>query len=143
MINGRSFDWESIRIDTPWGINIDVQNIDYDTEMPLEMNYGRGNIPRGYGQGNLVQTGNLSVDGQAFLAVSAFAALHGGLFRIPPFGISVSYNNVDQTIQTDFLPSAKFTKVTNAAAQGDTLVNVKVLDFAIMDPVQLNLVAVG
>ena len=104
-INGRTFDWESIRVDAPWGLDTEIKAISYSTESPVEPVFARGNTPNGFGRGNLVQEGSIEMDHRTFLALVAFTLTEGGLFRISPFPITVSFANDDQTPQVDFLPN--------------------------------------
>ena len=142
MINGRSFDWESIKIHTPWGLNFCILNINYKSERPAEPTYGRGNVPRGYGRGNLTQEGGIEIDAQSWAQLQVYAATQAGLFRIKPFVISVSYGNDDQIPQVDTLPSCIFTTTETEATQGDTEIGKRTLAIQILDPISYNLVSV-
>ena len=142
MINGRVFDWEAIRIDTPWGMDARILSINYTADRPADPIFGRGNTARGYGRGNLKQEGSIIVDAQAFLAVTIYAATMGGILRIPPFPISVTFNNDDQLPQSDLLPSCVITKVENSAAQGETEIAKHTLSIVILDPIKYNLIGV-
>jgi hypothetical protein len=143
MINGRVFDWESVRIDTIWGLNIEVQSINYNSNMPSEAAYGRGNNPRGFGRGNLTQKGQIILNAQAKQALDAAAAVYGGLMRIPPFPITVSYSNADQTMQVDVLPSVLFDSIGTEAKQGDTEAGLWTYDLNPLDPIVYNGVPVN
>jgi hypothetical protein len=143
MINGRAFDWESIRIDAPWGLDVRILSINYSSDRPVDPVYGRGNVPRGYGRGNLVQDGTIIVDAQAWIALTVFAATQGGILRVKPFPISVSYANGDQIPQNDLLPSVVFSKVEKGAAQGDTEIAKHTLTIKILDPIRYNLIPVA
>jgi len=138
MINGRVFDWESIRIDAPFGLNLEITNISYSSESGAESVHGRGRAPRGYGRTNLVQEGSFDLPAPSFLQLSAYATANGGLFNIPAFPITVSYSNADQTPQIDLLPSCVITRVETEASQNDPEVNVKRLTLNILDPIVLN-----
>jgi hypothetical protein len=47
-INGNTYDWESITIQGPQGVFVDVQEISYNDERPIDPTYGKGSIPQGY-----------------------------------------------------------------------------------------------
>lgn len=143
MINGRVFDWESIRIDTVWGLNIEVQSINYSADMKSEAAYGRGNNPRGYGRGNLSQKAQLVLNAQAKQALDAAAAVYGGLFKMPPIPITVSYSNTDQVMQVDVLPSCLFDSAGTEGKQGDSEVAVWTYELNLLDPIVINGVPVN
>lgn len=142
MINGRTFDWESIRIDTIWGIDLEIQSISYSTEAPTEAVYGRGNSPRAYGRGNLSQDGSMELNHRSFLQLTLFAGTQGGLFNIPPFDVNVAYANSDQIPQDDILPQVKINSTETEATQGDTEIKIHSIDFIILNPIRLNGIAV-
>ncbi len=137
-INGRTFDWESIRIDAPWGLDTEIKSISYSTEAPVEPVFSRGNTPNGYGVGNLAQEGSIEMDHRSWLALSAFALTEGGLFRLSPFPISVSYANADQTPQFDTLPNTKINQTETEANQGDTQIKNHTVALTILDPILFN-----
>jgi len=138
MINGRVFDWESIKVILPFGAPLEVTNISYDSESPSENVHGAGRAPRGYGRGNLVQNASMDLPAPAFLALSTYASANGGMFNIPAFNISVGYANDDQIPQVDTLPSCTITKVETSASQGDTEVNMKKITLMVHDPISFN-----
>jgi len=135
-INGRTFDWESIRVDAPWGLDAEIKAISYSTERPVEAVFGRGNAPNGFGRGNLEQEGSIEMDHRAWLALIAFSLTEGGLFRGSPFPITVSYSNDDQTPQVDFLPSVLIMQTETEANQGDTQIKNHTLTMKILDPIR-------
>jgi hypothetical protein len=138
MINGRVFDWESIKIQAPFGLNLEILAISYSSEAPVTPAYGRGIVARGYGQGNLVQEGSFEIPHNAFQQLQVFAATKGGVLRIPPFPIVVSYANADQVPQVDVLRSCKIEKVETSASQGDAEVGKRTITIKILDPILYN-----
>lgn len=138
MINGRVFDWESIRIDAPFGLNLEITNISYSSESGAESVHGRGRAPRGYGRTNLNQEASIDLPAPSFLQLSTYAISAGGIFNIPSFPITVSYSNADQTPQVDVLPSCVITRVETEASQNDPEVNIKRLSLNVLDPIVYN-----
>jgi len=139
MINGRTFDWESIRIDTVWGLNLEILAVSYSTESPTEAVYGRGRAPRGFGRGNLVQEASIELPYGSFDTLMIYAAVAGGLFNIKPFPITVSYSNSDRGIpRVDVLPSCSITRKETDATQGDTEIRKARLTLNVLDPIILN-----
>ena len=142
MINGKTFDWEDIKVDIGGLLDLEIMAINYDTERPVEEVYGRGNAARAFGNGNLVQSGSFELDPRAWLVLVIFSGTQNGIFRIPPFPITVSFANDDQVPQVDVLPSVKLSKVSTSQSQGDTEVGKRVIDFKILDPIRLDGISV-
>lgn len=138
MINGRTFDWESIRVDAPFGLNLVILAIDYKSESPVEAVYGRGRVARGYSRGNLAQEGSFEMPHESFLQLGVEAAVYGGIFNITPFPIVVSYSNADQGIQIDVLPAVVLQSFETSASQGDSEVRKVKVAFKILDPIKVN-----
>lgn len=138
MINGKTFDWEDIKVDIAALIDLEILAITYKSERPAEAVYGRGNAPRGYGRGNLTQEATVDLDHAAFLKLSAFAATQGGLARIKPFVITVRYANNDQLPQVDVLDGCVFTTIEAEGTQGDTEVGIKKLTLNVFNPIKYN-----
>jgi hypothetical protein len=138
MINGRGFDWESIKIRAIFGSDIEITNISYSSEAPVTPVFGRGNTPRAYGVGNLAQEGSLDIPHNSFLALEVYAATQGGMLRIRPFDIIVEYANEDQIPQIDILPGVKIEKVETKAGQGDAEVGMRTISFKVLNPILLN-----
>jgi hypothetical protein len=142
MINGRTYDWESIKVDAPFGIDVEIQNINYQSTREGVAVYGRGNAPRGYGRQNLEQDGSVQLNGRSFIALSAYGALAGGILRIAPFPITVRYANTDQPTQVDILDGVIFTGVSTEASQGDEEILLRTLNIRILNPIKWNSVPV-
>lgn len=138
MINGRVFDWESIKIRSVWGANIEITNISYSSEATADPVFARGNVPRGYGVGNLAQEGSMDIPHTAFQALQVYAATQGGILRIRPFDIIVEYSNEDQLPQIDVLRATKIEKVETEASQGDTEIGMRTLALKIFNPILYN-----
>lgn len=136
MINGRTFDWESIKVDAPFGIDVEIQDINYKSNRPVNMVFGRGNAARGYGRGNQEQDGDLTLNHKSFLALAAYGATFGGYFRIPPFVITVRYANDDQVTQVDVLDGVVLEEIGTGGAQGDEEVALRKINFKIANPVK-------
>ena len=141
MINGRTLDWESIRIDAPWGLDLEIQSISYSSERPVTAVYGRGNNPKGYGQENLTQEATIEMDHRSWLSLTIFAATQGGISKISPFVINVGYSNADQITQNDVLPGCKIVSTETEANQGDAEIKIHSVPLMVLDPILYNGVA--
>ncbi len=141
MINGRSFDWEAIKVRSIWGANIEITNISYSSEATVDPVFARGNVARGYGVGNLSQEGAIDLPHTSFQQLQIYAATQGGILRIRPFEIVVEYSNEDQIPQIDILPAVKIEKVETESAQGDTETGMRTISLKILNPIRYNGVA--
>lgn len=138
MINGRSFDWESIKIRSVWGANIEITNISYSSEATVDPVFARGNVARGYGVGNLAQEAGIDIPHTSFQQLQIFAATQGGILRIRPFEIIVEYSNDDQIPQIDVLRACKFERVETESSQGDTETGGRTLALKVLNPILYN-----
>lgn len=134
-INGNTYDWESVTIQGPQGVMIDVQEITYNDERSIEPTYGKGSIPQGYGRKNYKAAGNLTLLRTEYNAL--IEACGGSVYTRQPVSITVAYANDDQDTVVDTLPSIHFTKQDASAKQGEEKMEVK-LDFQILSPIKWN-----
>jgi len=136
VINGRTFDWESITIGMGLiSVDFEVQAINYEHEATVTPVYGRGKTARGYGVENLEQSGSMTLNHEAFLQFTIFAATQGGFHNMNPFPITVSYANDDQIPQVDVLRDVKPMKESTEATQGDAEIALRTIDFVILSPI--------
>ena len=118
-INGQTYDWESITT-TISGLILDgIQEITYKDEKDKEPIYGRGNVPIAYGSGKYKASGKLSLLKTEYNKIKNIALPFGGLYKLPPFPITVSYKNEDQPMTTDILPDCSITSIDRKGKQGD------------------------
>ncbi|WP_411676861.1 hypothetical protein [Caproicibacter sp.] len=119
IINGRNYDWSSVDIRLP-GINIEVQEIDYDDEQDKEASYGKGNAPRGFGTGNYKSSGKLSLLRDDYNDLLDYCKKHNiSFYDLIIDKIVVSYANSGQRTRQDVLNTVTFNKRSHKAAQGD------------------------
>jgi hypothetical protein len=131
-VNGKAYDWEDITIALVNGPQVDLTDIEYSDEMPTEGQYGRGAVPRRYGQGNWKGDGKITLNREGLDALLGYCLTVGkALYKLAPFPITVVYANDDQGVHTDKIKGAKFTKAAHKAAQGDTGVKVD-LDIVVL-----------
>ena len=130
-INGNKYDWESVEIQGPHGTFIDVTEISYNDERPIEPSYGRGSIPQGYGRKNYKATGSLTILRSEYDALRQ--ACGGSTYTKEPLQIVVSYANSDQATVTDTLQGVHLTNPDGSATQGEEKVEMK-LAFASLSP---------
>lgn len=136
LVNGQSYDWESIEVNLPYGPIIQIESIEYGDKQEAEANYGRGDKPTGFGQGNYSAEGKLTIKREELIKLEAYrvAQKKASIYKLPLFPIVVSYANDDQLTIVDVLPQCKFTERQTSPKQGDKSVNVD-LSFIVLAPI--------
>jgi hypothetical protein len=132
-INGNKYDWESVEIQGPQGTFVDVTEITYNDERPIEASYGRGSVAQGYGRKNYKAAGSLSILRTEYEAFRQ--ACGGSVYTKEPIQIVVSYANGDQATVVDTLQGVHITKQDGSAKQGEEKIEMK-LDFNILLPIK-------
>ena len=118
-INGKSYDWASVDIKLP-GLNLEFQEISYDDELEKELVYGKGQKPRGYGEGNYKSDGKASFLRDDYNALLDYCKIKKiSLFKVNIPKIVVSYADEGERTRSDVLNNVTFTKRSQKAAQGD------------------------
>lgn len=133
-VNGKAYDWADVDIKLP-GLTLEFQEISYDDELEKELAYGKGQKPRGYGEGNYKAEGKVSLLRDDYDALLDYCKSKGTpLFKLVIPKIVVSYANEGDRTRSDVLSTVTFTKRSNKAAQGDKSVKVD-LDMLIVNGV--------
>jgi len=137
-VNGKKYSWEDITATMPHGVLIDIDSIEYSDGKEMELQYGKGSLPTGYGTGNYSSEGKVSLMREEFNRLLNYAkGLGKSLYTLPPFPITAAYANDDQPTTTDVLKGVKFSKTSTSVSQGDK--NVKVdLDILIVGGIAWN-----
>lgn len=133
-INGLYYDWESIEVQLPHGIAVNITDIGYNDEKSIEARYGKGSLPRGYGRGNYKASGSMTLDLQEFEALRQ--GLGGNIYNAEPCQAVVAYANDNLPTVTDTLPDIKFTKTDTSSKQGDSNAGARKLDFTILSAIK-------
>lgn len=134
IINGKAYDWSDVSVKLP-GIELQVQEISYDDGLEKEVVYGKGQRPRGYGEGNYSSEGKLSLLRDDYDDLLQYCRYNGvGFYKLVIPKIIVSYANETQRTKTDVLNTVTFTKTSHKNAQGDKSLKVD-LDFIIVNGV--------
>ncbi len=135
MINGNNYDWESMEINLNGACAVMITEISYSDERPIDLRYGKGGTPRGYGRQNYKASGAMKLDRSE---ADRLRTALGGSFYKGDFPITVSYANDDMPTVTDRLPRCKITKTDTSGKQGDSNVGEMGFDFQILDPIKWN-----
>ena len=128
-VNGKRYSWESITIQLPHGIMVDVDSIDYEDERKVNRLYGRGSRTQGYSRGNAAGKGSLSMEREEYERLAA--SMPGGKYGGDPFPITVSYADEGRDTITDTLEDCLFTTWKTGGKQDDADVKIT-LDFEIL-----------
>lgn len=134
MINGKVYDWSSIDVQIP-GLSLEVQEISYDDELESELVYGRGALPRGYGNGNYKASAKISLLRDDYNDLLDYCKKNKiSFYKLVIDKIIVSYANDGQPTRSDVINKVKFSKRTNKVANGDKSFKVD-LDLLVMGTV--------
>jgi hypothetical protein len=134
-VNGKTYDWADVDIKLP-GLSIEFQEISYDDELEKELAYGKGQKPRGYGEGNYKAEGKVTLLRDDYDTLLDYCKSKGvTLFKLVIPKIVVSYANEGDRTRSDVLNTVTFTKRSNKAAQGDKSIKVD-LDMLIVDGIE-------
>lgn len=121
LINGKCYDWSSVTINVSGMESIEPEEISYDDEQELELIYGKGGRPRGYGTGNQKNSVKLSMAREDFNEMIRVIMSQGykSFYKYIIPKITVSYADEGAPTTTDVLTNVKFSKRSFKAAQGD------------------------
>jgi len=136
MINGRKYDWESLTVIGPSGIMFDIEGIDYSDGVEIKERYGKGSVPRGYGNGNYSGEGSLTMNLDEWDRFKV--TLLPAIYEHSPFPVIISYANDDNPVVTDKLPFIKIIKVSTSNTQGSDNAGQKKIDFKMLSPIIYN-----
>ena len=119
MINGLTYDFESIKLMLPTGLTLGCESVDYGDEKGDEVITGTNNLPLGIGRGEYKGTCKLELQRAEYDKLNLFSASSGGFYNMPPIPVIASYGNSGQTPVTDSM-LVHFTKRNFKGSKGDT-----------------------
>ncbi len=126
VINGRSYDWDSIQINIP-GLVIQAQDISYDDELEKEAVYGMGSAQRGYGQGNYKAAAKMTMLKDDYDDLVEYCKKQRiPLYKLDIPKITVAYAHAHQRTKIDVLNKVTITKVSHKGTQGDKSIKVDI-----------------
>ena len=135
IINGKVYDWGDVSIKLP-GLELEAQEISYNDELEKEVAYGKGQKPRGYGEGNYKADGKVTLLKDDFDDLVNYCKSQGvAFYKLVVPKIVVSYANLMQKTKTDVLNTVTFTKISQKDAQGDKSLKVD-FDFIIVNGIE-------
>jgi hypothetical protein len=125
MVNGLTYDFESIKLMLPTGLTLGVESVEYGDEKGDEVISGSNSLPLGIGRGEYKGTCKLELQRFEYDKLNLFSAASGGFYNMPPIPVIASYGNLGQAPATDSL-LVHFTKRDFKGSKTDTSLNVSI-----------------
>jgi len=125
MINGFTYDFESIKLLLPTGLTLGCESVEYGDEKSDEVITGSNGLPLGIGRGEYKGTCKLELQRFEYDKLNLYAAASGGFYNMPPLPVIASYGNAGQVPVTDTL-LVHFTKRDFKGSKGDTNLTVTI-----------------
>jgi hypothetical protein len=119
LVNGKLYDWADIVL-TIAGVPVTgVTGIEYKDQQEVEMKYGAGRYPVGFGKGRISCEGKITLYQEEVEAIQRQSPT-GRLQDIAPFNIIVSYLPDTGIVSTDKLRNVVFKNNGRTWGEGDT-----------------------
>lgn len=119
FINGKLYDWADI-VTTIAGVPVTgIVAIAYSDDQEVEVKYGAGRYPVGYGKGRIKPTAKITLYQEEVEAIQA-QSVNGRLQDIAPFNINVTYMPDSGIVKTDKLRNCMFKNNKRDWKEGDT-----------------------
>jgi hypothetical protein len=119
MVNGKTYDFESLKIQLPTGLILGCESVEYGDEKGDEVITGMDNQPVGIGRGEWKGTCKLELQRFEYNKLNSYAKDSGGFYNMPPIAVIASYGNDGESPVTDSL-MVHFTKRDYKGSKGDT-----------------------
>ncbi len=124
MINGKIYDFESIKVALPSGFLTMFSSIKYDDKKEAKVHVGVGGVITGYSSG--AYEGNCEAEMEREEYDRAFgASSKSGFYNMKPLTVTVSYGDEGNATVTDIL-EVKFDERSFEGKEGDEKLNVTV-----------------
>jgi hypothetical protein len=124
LINGRSYDWASVRMQL-LGITIyGVTQISYEESQEMVNNYGAGNMPVSRGYGKYEAKASITLEKKEVERIKAALPVGARIMDIAPFPITVTFSNDSNVNITDKLMNCQFMNNKLDMKSGDTNIEV-------------------
>ena len=117
MINGRTYDFESMKLQTPVGTACTISEINYDGSKDVEIKTDMKGIPRGYARKASEGSFDCTMSLEEYNLLNAAAGIRG-ILAMDPMPVIVSFAQTGAPIVIHQL-SVKITKVTPGVAKDD------------------------
>jgi hypothetical protein len=117
VINGKHYDFESIKIALPSGMFSMAESIKYSDKKEAKVHTGIGGVQTGYGLGAYEGDCEIETEREDYDAILG-AASAVGFYNLPPLVVSVTYADSGNLPTTDVL-EVKFDEREFAGKKGD------------------------
>lgn len=117
MINGRTYDFESVKLQTPVGTASTISEINYDGTKDVEVKTDMKGIPRGYARKSYEGSFDCTMSLEEYNILNAAAGVRG-ILAMDSMPVIVSFAQAGAPIVTHQL-SVKITKITPGVARDD------------------------
>lgn len=124
-INGRSYDWASLRAQMLGQTIIGITALSYGMKQEKVNNYGAGVNPVSRGYGKREPEASITLEMKEVERIMAALPPGGSLVDIPPFPIVSSFVNSSNQLVTHTLHNCEFTGQKRELKTGDTSIEVE------------------
>ena len=125
LINGRAYDFASIRVQLLGQTIIGVTAVSYGYKQEKVNNFGAGVNPVSRGYGKREPEGSITLEMKEVERIQAALPLGGSLLDIQPFPVVISFVNASNALITHTLHNCEFTENKRDMKTGDTNVEVE------------------
>lgn len=125
LINGRSYDWASIRTQMLGQTIAGVTAVSYGHKQDKVNNYGAGVNPVSRGYGKREPNASLTLEMKEVERIEAALPPGGSLLDIAPFPVVITYQNASNQLITHTLHNCEFTENKREVKTGDTNIEVE------------------
>lgn len=124
LINGRAYDWASIKLQLLGMTIIGVTAISYDDNQAKVDNYGAGTYASSRGYGKYEPKASITLEMKEVERIQAALPAGGRIQDIAPFPIVVAYVNQSNRMVTHTIHNVEFTNNKREMKAGDTNIEV-------------------
>ncbi|QKG57005.1 hypothetical protein GKZ68_10425 [Hymenobacter sp. BRD128] len=125
LINGRAYDWASIRFQALGQTIAGTTAISYEDTQEKVNNFGAGVNPTSRGLGKIESKASVTMEMKELERIQAALPAGGRIQDIPAFPIVVSYVNPSNMLVTHTLHDCEFTNNKREIKTGDTNIEVE------------------
>ena len=123
---GETYDYQSIKIVTPFGNLLDTKSISYGDSRDDDITTGNNGYPNGVGRGEYSGTCTLEMARHDYNRLANYAAGFGGFYNLPPVDIVVTYAKFGREPSIDKLQVHFHERDGLGGSKGDTKLTVTV-----------------
>ena len=117
MINGKHYDFESIKIALPTGMLMMAESVKYSDKKGVKVLTGMGGRPTGYGMGGYEGDCEIETEREDYLTALG-AAQAVGFYNLPPLVVTVAYADAGNVLSVDTM-EVKFDERSFSGKKGD------------------------